>query len=94
MFLLTFIDVFSKKEWVEPLRRKMGKEVTRALEMVLPESGVRALQTNKWKEFYNGEVRRVLSANAVKHFSSENETIKASVVEHFNRTLRGKYMGL
>ena len=87
-FLLTVIDVFSKKAWVAPLKNKSGLEVSKALAPILLESKPGYLQTDKGKEFYNSEVKKVLNSMGVTHFSSENETIKASVVERFNRSLR------
>ena len=48
------------------------------------------LQTDKGKELYNSDVRRVLESSSVHHFRTENETIKASIIERFNRTLNEK----
>ena len=39
------------------------------------------LQTDKGKEFYNIHVANVLSKHNVIHFSTENDNIKASIVE-------------
>ena len=46
------------------------------------------LQTDKGKEFYNAHVTNVLSMHNIIHFSTENDNIKASIVERFNQTLR------
>ena len=89
-FLLTAVDVFSKRGWAFPLKSKTGKHVGTALEQLLEETSFRQAQTDKGKEFYNRDVQKVLEENGVKHFSSEDNTIKASMVERFNRTLRGK----
>jgi hypothetical protein len=89
-FILTVVDVFSKKAWAYPLRSKSGLHVSEALDKLLTEQSFAKLQTDKGTEFYNEQVRRVLRREGVELFSSENETIKASLVERFNRTLRGK----
>jgi len=89
-FLLTLIDVFSKKAWVYPLRSKHGMTVARALSSFFSTEKFRVMQTDKGKEFLNENVKRELKRHGIGHFTSENETTKASVVERFNRTLRGK----
>ncbi len=93
-FLLVVIDVFSKKVWVEPLKRKTGSEVANGLHNILRETSYRFLQTDKGREFYNPQVSIMLERLGVHHFSSENENIKASVVERVNKTLRGKIQRL
>ena len=87
-FLLKAVDCFSRKAWVVPVNNKTGERVATALHKILEGQRYFALQTDKGKEFYNGPVRDLLKRHGVKHFSSENETIKASLVERFNRSLR------
>ena len=87
-YILTVIDVFSKKAWALPLKSKSGADVAPALREILVQSSPKTLQTDKGKEFYNSQVSRVLDQLGITLFSSENENIKASVVERFNRTLR------
>ena len=87
-FILTVIDVFSKKAWAIPIKNKSGSEVSKALGTVFVQSSPKYLQTDKGKEFLNSEVRGVLDRFKIEHFTSQNETIKASIVERFNKTLR------
>lgn len=89
-FLLTAIDVFSKKAFVFPIRSKSALSVKQALTSLMEKHSFKTLQTDKGKEFYNREVQSLLRQKGVKHFSSENETIKAAIVERFNRTLGRK----
>lgn len=89
-FLLTAVDVFSKKAWVFPLLSKGGEDVSRALTLLFEREPFRRMQSDKGTEFYNVRVRNVLARLDIKHFSTENETIKAAVVERFNRTLRSR----
>jgi len=82
-FLLTLIDVFSKKAWVRPLKSKGGFGVAAAIGDVLSTVAIdestpnfRSLQTDKGKEFLNRHVRAVLSRYGLRHFTSENETLR------------------
>lgn len=89
-YLLTVIDVFSKYAFVRPLTSKAGEGVARALSFIHNEKPFRQLQTDKGTEFYNSYVKSFLEKHNIKHYSTENNTIKASIVERFNRTLREK----
>lgn len=88
-FLLTIVDAFSRKAWAMPLKSKSGAAVATALASFFRlNAGYRLLQTDKGREFDNANVSRELRDAGVKRFTTENETIKASIVERFNRTLR------
>jgi hypothetical protein len=89
-YILSVIDVFSKFGWCLELRTKNGREVSGALEEILTSSPCEVLQTDKGKEFYNASVRNLLQKLRVRHFSTENDDIKASIVERFNRTIQSK----
>ena len=89
-FLLTAVDVFSRRGWALPIKSKSGLSVVEALRKILREVKFRALQTDKGKEFYNAHVKALLRDKGVEHFSSENDNIKASLVERFNKSLRLK----
>ena len=88
-FLLTCIDVFSKKAWVVPLKDKTGSSLLGAFQSIdhpLPKT----LQTDKGTEFTNKKFQHWLSKKGVRFFTSENDDIKASIVERFNRSLKSK----
>ena len=91
-FLLVVIDVFTKYAWAMPLKNKTGAAVERALTKVLnsPPARLRleTVQSDKGKEFVNARVQGLLKRKGVRFFTSENDDIKASVVERFNRTLQ------
>jgi hypothetical protein len=87
-FLLTAVDCFSRKGWAIPVRSKSGENVSEALEKIFRDNQFYRLQTDKGKEFYNARVAATLKKYNIEHFSSENDSIKASLVERFNRTLR------
>ena len=88
-YLLTCIDVFSKQAWVVPLKDKTGTRLVKAFTSIadpLPTT----LQTDKGTEFVNRKLQVWLKERNVHFFTTENEDIKASVVERFNRTLKSK----
>ena len=79
-YLLTVIDVFSKYGWVVPLKTKTGMEVAVAFQELFPDNAPASrLWTDRNTEFYNQQVERVLAANNVALYSTENEE-KSSVV--------------
>ena len=88
-FLLTCIDIFSKKAWVEPLKDKTGTSLVKAFESI-QHSLPKKLQTDKGTEFLNCKLQQWLKAHKVHHFTTENEDIKVSIVECFNKTLKSK----
>ena len=89
-FLLTAIDVFSRKAWVAPLTSKKGNVVVHPLRTILMKSKCKNLQTDKGKEFWNKNVTSMLSDVGVHMFHTENETTKGTLVERFNQTLKKK----
>jgi transposase InsO family protein len=88
-YLLTCIDVFSKYARVEPLKNKSGASLTAAFARMLESHQCKLLQTDKGTEFLNSSFQQLLKDRNIRHYTSENDDIKASVVERFNRTLKG-----
>ena len=89
-YLLTCIDVFSKYAWAIPLKTKTGREVSFAFERILADRKCNMLQTDKGTEWLNSTFQNMLKDKDIKFYTSENEDIKASVVERFNRTLKSR----
>ena len=89
-YILTCIDVFSKRAWAVPLKTKSGSEVTSAFEKILEDSTCNMLQTDKGTEWLNSKFQTLLRQHDIKFYTSENEDIKAAVVERFNRTLKSE----
>ena len=86
-YLLTVIDLFSKYGWIVPFKTKTGKEVTQAFRKVSLSGHPSRLWTDKGTEFYNQELKTVLTANNVMLYSTENEE-KSSGVERWDRTMK------
>ena len=89
-YILTCIDVFCKRAWAVPLKTKSGPEVTSAFEKILADSKCNMLQTDKGTEWLNSTFQTMLREKGIKFYTSQNEDIKAAVVERFNRTLKSK----
>ena len=90
-FLLTVIDVFSKRAWCVPLKSKSAASLVTAFRQLLSNGNNRApttMQTDKGSEFLNRPLQRLLKECGVHHFTTHNEDTKASIVERFNRTLK------
>ena len=89
-FLLTIIDVFSKKARVVPILTKSGKSVSEALDHVFSDWAPRSLRTDRGKEFLNSLVQNVLKKYNVHFFTSHSDDIKCSVIERLNRQILSK----
>ena len=88
-FLLTVIDVFSKRAWCIPLKSKSAASLVAAFRRLLNDVNIpTTLQTDKGSEFLNRPLQRLLKEYGVHHFATHSEETKASVVERFNRSLK------
>jgi len=89
-YLLMCIDVFSKRAWAVPVRRKTGQNVAEAFEKILVDGNCNMLQSDKGTEFLNSTLQSMLRRRGIKFYTSENEDLNAAVVERFKRTLKTK----
>ena len=90
-YLLVCIDVFSKFAWVIPLKNKTSSEICRGFtEIFSSKRKCKKICTDKGSEFYNTVVQKFFKSHKIKHFSTENNDIKASIAERFIRTLKEK----
>jgi hypothetical protein len=87
-FILTCIDVFSKRAFAIPLKDKRGTSVADAFEKIFAEATPVMIQTDRGTEFLAGPVQDVFRKHNIKHYWSLNDDIKAACVERFNRTLK------
>ena len=89
-YLLTIIDVFSKQAWALKLKNKDARSVTNAFDRVFSTRKPFKLNTDKGKEFVNIVFQKRLKDLDIQFYTSQNEDIKASIAERFNRTLKTK----
>lgn len=90
-YILTVINIFSKKAYARAVRNKSGPEITRAMESVLNSLGhpIEYLHVDNGKEFYNKHMEDMLRKRGIKIFSTYTSK-KAAIIERFNRTLKNK----
>ena len=79
--------IFSKYAWALPLKNKTGRSVTNAFKKILEDQVPKNLQTDKGKEFYNSEFQNLMKKHNINHYSTYS-SLKAPIVERFNRTLK------
>lgn len=89
-YLLTFIDVFSRRAAAIPLRTKSGKEVSQAFEKIFSDFVCFNLLVDRGTEFKNDNVKRLMDKYGCRMAFAYNESVKASVAERWNRTLKEK----
>ncbi|KAG8177455.1 hypothetical protein JTE90_008639 [Oedothorax gibbosus] len=85
-YLLTAIDVFSKKGYAIPVKRKNADAL---VEVFKKAKNIINLQTDEGGEFYSGKVKALLKQRRIHHYRSYSAH-KSSVVERYNRTIRGR----
>ena len=90
-FILVLIDIFTKKAYARPVKRKNKFDMSLALESILVELDHQpnTLITDEGLEFYNKNVEEVLDKFAIHHYSIKTK-MKASIVERFIRTLKSR----
>ena len=91
-YLLTVIDIFSRYAFVVPIKNKSGPVVKAAFESILDKSKRKPmkLQVDKGLEFKNLTFLNFLQEQGIEYFTTENDDIKAAIVERFNRTLKDR----
>jgi hypothetical protein len=90
-FILTVIDVFSKKAYAQPLINKSASNVKKAFENIFEENGhfyPKIIYTDEGNEF-RGECETYLKSKNIEIYKTKTK-IKAAVVERFNRTLKAR----
>ena len=85
-FLLTVIDVFSKRAWCITLKNKSAVSLVVAFVPLLSNKAPINLQTDKGSEFLNRALQMLLKEYGLQHFATHIEETKASIVERFNIT--------
>lgn len=90
-FILTIIDNFSKFAFAVPIKTKSAKDVTAAMRSVFIKGRYpkKHLHVDKGKEFYNSEFQKLLKEYNINMYSTYS-SLKASIIERFNRTLKNK----
>lgn len=90
-YLLTAIDIFSKKAYARPLKNKTGSEVVKAMSSIIQEIGTKPknIHSDQGKEFFNKDFKKLMERHKINFYNTFTH-LKASICERFNRTLKAK----
>ena len=88
-YICVIIDCFSRFVWVKPLKNKTGKQIVKALALLLMNERPKLIQADQGTEFFNRDVKRMLEAFGPKLYHTYTDK-KAAMVERVQRTLRGR----
>lgn len=89
-YILLVIDVFSRWACARVVKSKSGSDITKAFQDILDNEkrAPNQLQTDKGKEFLNTQFQTMLKKYKIDHYVTENQEIKASLVERLQRTIK------
>ena len=90
-YILMVVNTLSKFAWAKAIPDKTSGTVAAALASIFRESGrvPTRLRSDKGKEFLGTPTQTMLERYGVAFFTADNYT-KASIVERWNRSLRGR----
>ena len=88
-FILSAIDAFSRKAYLQPIKNKSALEVLDGFKHIYENSGenIEVLQSDQGKEFYNTKFQAYLRSKHIELFSTLGSETKAAIVERFHRTI-------
>ena len=92
-FVLILIDVFTKKLYTAPMKKKTKEQSAQAFEMILKDFDEFPINlvTDRGLEFYNRDVRKIFDSYGINHYSTPTKTKwKASVAERVIRTIKSR----
>uniref|UniRef100_T1IQ63 Integrase catalytic domain-containing protein n=1 Tax=Strigamia maritima TaxID=126957 RepID=T1IQ63_STRMM len=91
-FIITAIDVLSRKAYAEPISAKSSKVVLEGFDKILKRvtgPKIQKLQTDHGSEWFNKDFQQYLKQR-IHHFATENFDTKSTIVERFNREIQSK----
>ncbi len=88
-YLLTAIDVFSKKGWGYAIKNKKGSTVLNELKKIIEDHKPERIHADQGNEFFNKECKDYLKKLDIEMYFTKSE-LKATIVERFNRTIKEK----
>lgn len=92
-FLCVFIDTFSKRAYVYPMKKKTAQITLDVMKQFLadiaPEKVVN-MRSDRGLEYTNNLVTTYLDEQGVNYYHSKDDKIKCAIVERFNRTIKSR----
>ena len=91
-YLLTVICCFSRYGFVRALKNKKTSTTIEALQSVLQctKNKTKYISCDEGGEFISNKMKAFLQTKGITLYNSRNKTIKASIVERWNRTLQSR----
>lgn len=89
-YILTCVDVFSKKAYAQAIKDKSQTEVTEGMKKILNNCVPEELMTDRGLEFSNRSFRSLMKRYNINHYFTKNQEVKCANIERFNRTLKEK----
>jgi hypothetical protein len=89
-YLVTGIDCFNRFGFGVKAKNKSGKEIASVLKTIFEMTNFKRLQTDKGREFLNIDVKQLLRSTDTALWISENDDVKAALVERFNQTIKDR----
>jgi hypothetical protein len=95
-YILIAIDAFSRFAFARPIKSKSGSRITEAFADILSKSkrSPQYVHTDKGKEFLNKEFQSLLKSRNIYHYVTENQEIKASMIERLQRSIKSRLFRL
>ena len=90
IFLLNFIEIFSRYAWSVPLKDRTGNSVAAALTTLFQNRKPITIQSDKGTEFLNAKIQQYLKRQKVGFHTTHNPDVKGVVIERFICTLMTK----
>jgi hypothetical protein len=92
-YVCVVIDVFTKKAFCRPLKKKSAQIVVPALQSILdPLTTVRIFQSDMGTEYFNATLKAYFRRRNIEVWLSEDRETKAQIAERFIQTLRSRIM--
>ena len=92
-WLLCCVDIFSRKAWVEPMKKKNNKSVVEAMSKVLEQQSFNKVQCDMGSEFISKQFKKLMSDHNIEIiYASAGDHSVQGIVERFNRSLRSLIM--
>ena len=90
-WVLFCIDCFSRKSYAVPVKTKCAQDMVEAFKELFREAPKpRKCQSDKGTEFLCRPVQQYLKSQNILHFTTQDDTVKCSLVERLIRTIKGR----
>ena len=91
LYILTVIDIFTRKAWARTIPNKTSITVARAFMSILKEGRKPiTLATDSGTEFLGSAFQKMLKQEGIKHYRCIGQSYHCSHIERWNRTIKSR----